>query len=36
MMDASIAYEMISNLTADRAEAVSAMRERRKPVLGGE
>lgn len=36
MMDASIAYEMMSNLTADRAEAVAAMRERRKPVLGGE
>jgi enoyl-CoA hydratase len=35
-MDASIAYETLSNMTADRAEAVSAMRERRKPNLTGE
>lgn len=36
MMDASIAYEMMSNMTADRAEAVAAMREKRKPNLTGE
>ncbi|GGI79887.1 enoyl-CoA hydratase [Polymorphobacter multimanifer] len=36
MMDASIAYEMMSNLTADRAEAVAAMRERRPAKLSGE
>ena len=36
MMDASIAYEMMSNMTADRAEAVAAMREKRKPSLTGE
>lgn len=36
MMDASIAYEMMSNLTADRAEAVAAMRERRPARLTGE
>jgi enoyl-CoA hydratase len=36
MMDASIAYEMMSNITADRAEAVAAMREKRKPNLTGE
>lgn len=35
-MDASIAYETLSNMTADRAEAVQAMRERRPPVLSGE
>jgi enoyl-CoA hydratase len=35
-MDASIAYETLSNMTADRAEAVAAMRERRKPRLTGE
>ena len=36
MMDASIAYEMMSNMTADRAEAVAAFREKRAPKLSGE
>lgn len=36
MMDAAIAYETLSNLTADRAEAVAAVRERRPPRLTGE
>ena len=36
MMDASIAYEMMSNMTADRAEAVAAFREKRSPKLSGE
>lgn len=36
MLDASIAYEMMSNVTADRAEAVAAMRERRPARLSGE
>jgi len=36
MMDASIAYEMMSNAAADRAEAVAAFRERRAPKLSGE
>jgi enoyl-CoA hydratase len=35
-MDASIAYETLSNMTADRAEAVAAFRERRAPKLTGE
>jgi enoyl-CoA hydratase len=35
-MDASIAYETLSNMTADRAEAVAAFRERRKANLTGE
>lgn len=35
-MDASIAYETLSNMTADRAEAVQAMRDRRAPRLTGE
>jgi enoyl-CoA hydratase len=35
-MDASIAYETLSNMTADRAEAVAAFRERRKADLTGE
>lgn len=35
-MDASIAYETLSNMTADRAEAVAAARERRAPRLTGE
>lgn len=35
-MDASIAYETLSNMTADRAEAVAAFRERRQPKLTGE
>lgn len=36
MMDASIAYEMMSNMTADRAEAVAAFREKRPAKLSGE
>lgn len=36
MMDASIAYETLSNMTADRAEAVAAFREKRAPRLSGE
>jgi enoyl-CoA hydratase len=36
LMDSSIAYETISNLTADRAEAVRAFREKRAPKLTGE
>lgn len=36
MMDASIAYETLSNLAADRAEAVAAFREKRAPRLTGE
>lgn len=36
MMDTSIAYEMMSNMAADRAEAVAAVRERRPAKLTGE
>ena len=36
MMDTSIAYEMMSNIAADRAEAVAAVREKRAPKLTGE
>jgi len=36
LMDAAIAYESLSNRTADRAEAVAAMREKRPPKLSGE
>lgn len=36
MMDTSIAYEMMSNITADRAEAVAAVRDRRPARLTGE
>ncbi|MFQ3594928.1 MAG: enoyl-CoA hydratase/isomerase family protein, partial [Sphingomonadaceae bacterium] len=35
-MDSSLAHEMLSNMTADRAEAVRAMREKRSPRLTGE
>jgi len=35
MMDASIAYESLSNTTADHREAVAAFREKRKPVFTG-
>jgi len=34
--DAAVAYEALSNMTADRKEAVDAFRERRKPNLTGE
>ena len=33
--DAGVAYECLSNLTQDHAEAVKAFRERRKPVFTG-
>ncbi len=36
MMDTSVAYEMMSNIAADRAEAVAASRERRPAKLTGE
>jgi len=35
-MDASIAYEALSNVTADHREAVAAMREKRKPSFSGD
>ncbi len=35
MMDASIAYESLSNVTADHREAVAAFREKRVPVFTG-
>ena len=34
--DAAIAYEILSNMTRDRQEAVSAFLEKRKPDLSGE
>jgi len=36
MMDASIGYETVANSLKDRAEAVAAFQERRKPDLTGE
>lgn len=36
VMDAAIAYEAISNTTADRQEAVRAFVEKRKPSFGGQ
>ncbi len=36
LSDAALGYEMLSNLTEDRREAVSAFVERRKPKLSGE
>ncbi len=34
-MDASLAYEMMTNQTADHQEAVTAFREKRKPKFTG-
>jgi enoyl-CoA hydratase len=34
-MDASVAYEALSNLTSDHREAVAAMREKRTPQFTG-
>ncbi len=36
LMDASLAYEMMTNLTADHQEAVSAFKEKRPPKFSGE
>ena len=36
LMDPSVAYEMMSNLTRDHQEAVNAFREKRKPEFTGE
>lgn len=35
VMDASVAYEALSNITQDHREAVAAMREKRKPTFTG-
>jgi enoyl-CoA hydratase len=34
-MPRSVAYESMSNLTADHQEAVAAFREKRKPLFAG-
>ena len=36
LMDPSVAYEMMSNLTSDHQEAINAFREKRKPEFTGE
>ena len=36
MGDSAVAYEMLSNMTADRAEAVAAFKAKRAPNLTGE
>jgi enoyl-CoA hydratase len=35
MMDASLAYEALSNRTADHAEAITAFTEKRRPKFTG-
>ncbi len=35
VMDASIAYEALSNVTADHCEAVLAIKEKRRPQFKG-
>lgn len=35
VMDTSIAYEALTNRSADHQEAVNAFRDRRKPVFTG-
>jgi len=36
LADPAMGYEILSNMTADRKEAVAAFMEKRKPVLGGD
>ena len=36
LMDPAVAYEIVTNMTEDRKEAVSAFIERRKPKFTGE
>jgi enoyl-CoA hydratase len=36
MADSAVAYEMLSNMTLDRAEAVAAFKEKRPMDLSGE
>ena len=35
LMDASLPYEALTNMTKDHQEAVNAFNEKRKPVFGG-